>query len=129
MEGLFEFAVYQNVYILKQCGLFRVFQQSLKCISGVTPDVFPAFFFDGSCQLGEFFRLKHRVAPAESYVCKIVCENLFQYLFSRNRSALIDIPRFRVMATRTLIWAAGSVDSGPESRTVYSRIFYNINNR
>ena len=57
---MFEFTIYQDVDVFEQLCLFRIVQKTFESIAGITPDVFPAFFFDRLCQLGETFRLEQK---------------------------------------------------------------------
>ena len=74
-------------------------------------------------QLGESFRLEHRVSTTEGDVCKVVGKDFFQNLFRTHPVPAVDVPRLRIVATGTTVGASGSINGGPEARTVYCGIF------
>jgi len=90
------------------------------------PDGFVGFLLDAAGQLGEGLHLIERVSPGEGYVGHAVCLDKSQQLIHFHPFPRIEIPALGVVAALARMLASGTVNGGPETRSVRHCLLNNI---
>ena len=124
-----ERAINEDIDELQELSLFWILQQNLEGEAGKAPDGLLRLRLNGLRQLTEALSLKHRIAAREGYVSKWITLYLGHDLRRRHLTPLLDVPRLRVMTTRTGVRTPRTIDGGPESRTVHHCVVYDVQNR
>ena len=94
----------------------------------VAPDILVRATMDGTCQIRKAVALIHGVATRKGDVGVWIGFDDLHQLLRRHLTAALGVPRLGVMAARTLVTAACTINGGPETRTVHHCIFYDIEN-
>ena len=102
--------------------------QRLKGKARVAPDILVRTTVDGLCQIRKAVALIHGVATRKGDVGVWIGLDDLHQLLRRHLTAALGIPRLGIMAARTLVTAACTINGGPETRTVHHSIFYDIEN-
>ena len=125
-QSLDEGTVNKNVNQLQQLAVAGVVQEGFVGETRKTPYIFIRTFPDGQCQFGKTLRLIHGVATGKGDIGIGVGLNDAHYLFGGHGVAPAEIPRLWVMTARTGMATSGTIDRGPETRTIYHCIFYDV---
>ena len=107
-----ERTVHKSIDIWKNLAEARVGLNLLLGKSGVAPDGLAGLLLDAACKLCESLNLIQRVTSRKSDISKLVLLNDVKKLLHCHLISALEIPRLRIMATRTRMSTA---------RTIYRR--------
>ena len=125
VKRLDEGAVDQYIDMLQQFALV-VIDQAFKGEPREAPDVLLRLLMDGTGQFGKACRLIHGITTGESDIGKGVGNNDLHQLGGGHLPTPVEIPRLGVVTALAPMATTGTIDGGPESRTIHHCILDHV---
>ena len=122
----YEGAVHQHIQLFQEGTVSGLLQKMLIEETGVAPYCLGGLGLDAPCQLGKSLGLEEGVASGKGYIGKRIGREFLHQLVRFHLITAREVPRLRIVTTRTVVAAARTIYAGAESRPVHCGVMQDV---